>query len=62
MSTEFSSIWHIDKTLSGVTTPGLRWPGSDGNKELLRIPQSSNITGTWYPGHLLGEFYPSAEM
>ena len=38
----------------------------NGNKEVLRISQSSNITGAspsdclvLYPGHLLGESYPS---
>ena len=41
---QFSSIWPIDRILSGVTTPGLNEPGSDGNKEVLCIPQSSNIT------------------
>ena len=32
-------------TLSGATTPGQSGPGSDGNKEVLHIPQSSSITG-----------------
>ena len=45
-STQFSSIWPIDKTLSGATTPGQNWPGSNGNKGVLRIPQSSSITTT----------------
>ena len=40
-----SSIWPIDRTLSGATTPGQSWPGSNGNEGVLRIPQSSNITG-----------------
>ena len=44
ISTQFSSIWPLDGTLSGATTPG--WPGSDGNEEVLCIPQSSIITGT----------------
>ena len=42
---------------------------SDGNKGVLCISQSSSITGASssdclvsYPGHLLGESYPSAEM
>ena len=39
-----SSIWLIDKTLSGATTPGWSGAGSDGNKEVLHIPQSSSIT------------------
>ena len=44
-------------------------PRSDGNKEVLRFPQNSSITGAWpsdclmsYPGHSLGDSYPSAEM
>ena len=39
-----SSIWSIDKTLSGATTLGQSGPGSDGNEGVLRIPQSSSIT------------------
>ena len=42
----FSSIWPIDRTLSGATTPGQIVPESDGNEGVLRIPQSSSITGT----------------
>ena len=45
-SSQFSSIWPIDRTLSGATTPGQSGPGSDGNKGVLHIPQSSSITGT----------------
>ena len=44
ISTLFSSIQPIDRTLSGATTPSQIVPGSDGNKEVLRIPQSSSIT------------------
>ena len=40
------SIWPIDRTLLGATTPGQSGPGSNGNKGVLRIPQSSSITGT----------------
>ena len=32
--------------LSGATTQGQSGPGSDGNKGVLHIPQSSSITGT----------------
>ena len=53
-----SSIWPIDRTLLGTTTPGHSWPGSDGNDGGIHIPQSSSITGTLpsdclvsYPGH-----------
>ena len=49
-------------TLSGATTSEQCGPWSDGNEEVLRIPQSSSITGTSpsdclvsYPGHSLGE-------
>ena len=56
-------------TLLGATTPGQGGPGSDGNEGVLRISQSSSITGTSpsdclvsHPGHSLGESYPSAEV
>ena len=44
--TLFSSIWPRDRTLSGASTPGQIGPCSDGNEQLLRISQSSSITGT----------------
>ena len=60
ISTQFNSILNIDRTLSGATTPGQSGPKSDSNKGVLRIPQSSIITGTSpsdclmsYPGHSL---------
>ena len=68
INTQFSSIWPIDRTLSSTTNPGQSEPGSDGNKEVLHIPQSSSITGASssdcfvsYPGHLLGKSYLYAE-
>ena len=36
----------MDRTLSGAATPGQSGPGSDGNEEVLCIPQSSSITVT----------------
>ena len=45
ISTQLSSIWPIDKTLSVTTTLGQCGPGSDGNEGVLFIPQSSTITG-----------------
>ena len=57
-------------TLSSAITPGQSGPGSDGNEEVLRIPQSSNITGAsasdslvTYQGHALvvAGSYPSVE-
>ena len=45
ISTQFSSIWPIDKNLSGAT-PDQSGPGSDGNEAILRIPQSSILIGT----------------
>ena len=56
-----SSIWPIDKTLSGTTTPGQSGPESDGNERVLCIPPSSRFL-TSYPQHSLGEFYLFVEM
>ena len=39
-----SSIWLIDRILSGAITLGQSGLGSDGNKGVLCIPQSSSIT------------------
>ena len=46
--------------LPGATNPGQSEPWSDGNEELLRIPQSSSITVTSPSDYL--ESYPFAEM
>ena len=69
LSTQFSSIWPKDRTLSGTTTLGHCGPGSNGNQRVLCIPQSSSITGASpsdclesYPGYLLEESYPSVKM
>ena len=55
--------------LSGATTPGQSGAGSDDNKGVLYIPQSSSITGTStsdclvsYPGHSFRGSYPSTEV
>ena len=37
ISTQFSSNWPIDKTLSGATTPGQSGPGNYGIEEELCI-------------------------
>ena len=37
MSIQFSSIWPINMTLSGTTTPGRNGPGSDGQYTALNI-------------------------
>ena len=64
-----SSIWPINKTLSGATTASQSGPSSDGNEGVLHIPQ--NLSITWasrsdclmlYQGHSLGRSYPYAEM
>ena len=39
-----SSIWPIDKTLIGATTPGYSGPGSDGNEEIILIHPSFSFT------------------
>ena len=68
ISTQFSFIWPIDRTLSGATTLGHSGLWSDGNEEVLCIPQSSSITRASpsnclvsYPGHSLGGGFPFAE-
>ena len=66
---QFSISMQLDRALSGSTVPGQSGPGSNGNKGVLHIPQSSSITGTSpsvclvsYSEHLLGGgSYPSAE-
>ena len=45
-----SSIWPIDRTLSGATTASQSRPGSNGNEGVLCFPQSSSITET-LPSH-----------
>ena len=65
ISTQFISIWPIDRKLFHATTPGQRGPWTDSNKELLRIPQRSSITGNSPLDRLIpypGESYLSAEM
>ena len=64
ISTQFSSIWPIDRIISGVTSLGQREPESDGYEGVLHIPQSSSNTGTSpsdclvsYPEHSLGVFF-----
>ena len=58
ISTQFFSIWPIDKNLSGATTPGQSGRVSHGNEEVFNIPQSSIITRESYPELTLGESYP----
>ena len=66
ISTQFSSIRPIDRTLSGATILGQSEPGSNGNEGLLRIRQRPSISGISpsdcvmsYPGHSLKGSYPS---
>ena len=69
MSTQFSSIWPLDRILSCANTPNKSGPGSDGNEEVLCISQSSSIIGVLpsaclvsYPGHSLEKSYSSSEI
>ena len=70
-----SSIWLIDRTLPGATTPGQSESENDGNERVLCIPQSSSITEAapsdclvLYPGilHLcrdaVGVFYNPSRL
>ena len=43
ISTQFCSLWSIDRTLSGDTTPGQTTLGSESNEGLLRIPNASAL-------------------
>ena len=58
---QFSSIWPIDRTLSGGTTPGQSGPGSYGNEGVLYIPLSSSISGS-SPSYCLVSYAQTAEM
>ena len=62
-------LHHLFNSYPGATTPGQSGPGSNGNKGVLLIPQSSSSTGTSpsdclvsYTGHSLGRSYHSAEV
>ena len=68
IGTEFSSISSINGTRSGATTPSQSGHGSNGNEGILRIPESSSITGLLpsislvsYSGNSLEESYSFAE-
>ena len=71
-----SSIWPIDKTLSDAIILGQNGPGSDGNEEVLCIPQITGASpsdcfvsyGTLVGGVLpnnrdaVGEFYSPSRL
>ena len=38
-----NSIWPMDKGLTGTTTPGQSWPGSNGNEKVLYIPRAPKL-------------------
>ena len=68
VSTQFSSSWPIERTLSGATPLGQNGSGSNGNEGVLHILPSFSITGTSasyhlvsYPGQKMGESYSFAE-
>ena len=59
--TQFTFIWPIDRTLSGAITLGQSGPGSDGKEGVYCIAGASPLDClVSYPGHSLGESYPSA--
>ena len=45
---QFSSIWLIDRILSGASTPDQSGPESDGIEVVLRITQSSSLLELHY--------------
>ena len=53
----FSSIWPMDRKLSGATTPSQSGTGRDGNKGVVHISWSSSITGA-SPSDCLGGILP----
>ena len=68
ISTQFSSIWPEDRTLSGVTTPGQSVPGSDAIKGYPTLPIAPALQETHhqiflvsYPEHSLVVPHPSPE-
>ena len=54
-----TSIWPIDRTLSGATTPGQSGPWSDGNERVLHIPGTS--PSDYLVSYLGHSSYPSAK-
>ena len=54
-----SSMWPIDRTLSGTSTPSQSGPGSNGNELIPRVSQSTNTVpspsdgSVSYRGHSL---------
>ena len=58
ISTQFSSIWFIDRTLLDATTPSQSELGSDANERVLHIPQSSSISGASPSDCFVGGFLP----
>ena len=38
-----SSIWPIDRSLGGATTPNKNGPGSNGNERVLRTPHKAQV-------------------
>ena len=63
ISTHFSSILLIDRTLSGFNTPGQSGTGSDSNKGVLCITGASRLDCfVLYRRQSLGKSYPSAKM
>ena len=62
ISTQFSSIWPIDRILSGATTPEQSGPGSDGNQSSKITEASPSDCLVSYLGHSFGESYLYAEM
>ena len=60
INTPFRLIWAIDMILSGATSPGSYWPGSDGIEGVFRLSQSSSIAGASSSDFL--ESYPEKQL
>ena len=69
ISTQFTSIWRIDRTVLSAVTPGQSRSRIDSNEGVFHILQSSSITGDLltnclasYLEHSKGESNPSSEI
>ena len=45
---QFSSIWPIDRALSGATTPSQSEPGNDGNEGVPTFPKAPALQEPHY--------------
>ncbi len=59
-SIQFSSIWPIEWTLSGITTLGQSGPGSNDSEGVLRIPGTSSSDCLVFVPYCVQYLWPDA--